>query len=78
MAEMSKALEAAIVSGRGAEVDGDTVKVDLAAIKAAAAEPVPLPALPGAGEVVAQDPFPKTARSVDETPPVRDNGSGSP
>jgi hypothetical protein len=38
---------------------------------------VPLPAPPGSGEVLALDPFPKLARSIEETPPVRDSGTGA-
>lgn len=39
---------------------------------------VPLPAPPGTGEVLALDPFPKLARSIEETPPLRDNGRDAP
>jgi hypothetical protein len=52
-----------------------TDKTTKQAAEAAAAVPTPVPAPPGSGEVLGNDPFPKTAHSVEDTPPVRDNGS---
>jgi len=77
-AAVARELTAAERAEAGSSMSG-VATANSEAVATLAESPVPVPALPDAGagdEVEALDPFPKTAASVDHTPPVRDNGTG--